>query len=122
MNCCDLFTEFSEYIEHVSQSNKNKTFENFYKTNVPKIVDVLPLDVVKRRGSENHLISRKENNVRLLLKSKSMCEKCKQPANHDSRNCKIRLQIKSKNEFWCCGFPLLSLHYLATQIALFIDS
>lgn len=63
-----------------------KAFAKFYEAHVPDVIDVLPPDVVRTKGSGSRLISRKEKIAKLSLKPKRKCGKCKQLTNHDSRN------------------------------------
>lgn len=72
-------------VSHVME--KKRLLEDFYGAPVPEKIDVLPPDVVKTKGSGSRLISRKEKAIRLLEKPQRRCAKCKQLANHDSRNC-----------------------------------
>lgn len=66
---------------------KKRLLEDFYGAPVPEKIDVLSPDIVKTKGSGSRLISRKEKAIRLLEKPQRRCAKCKQLANHDSRNC-----------------------------------
>lgn len=72
--------------------NKAQIIQDYYGTSVPDHVSVLPPEKVKTKGSGSRLISRREKAIRVMNKPLRRCNKCKQMARHDARNCDNKIE------------------------------
>ncbi|KAH6815619.1 hypothetical protein C2S51_020439 [Perilla frutescens var. frutescens] len=70
-----------------SASIKKKLFDQYYDSNTPTEVSVLPPNQVKTKGSGRRLKPGKEKDMERKSKPPRMCNKCKQMSYHDARNC-----------------------------------